>query len=73
MGSVGRALACGCRQLRAGTKTRGRAAECEWLWVSNLTHSAGVRPLMVDCWAPKFLEGLLEELLAALRRDGSRI
>lgn len=63
-----------CLRMQTATKTRGRAAE--WFCVSNLACSPGVRPLMLVCWAPKLLEGLLEELLAALgcaERDGSRI
>lgn len=61
-------------RMQTVTKTRGRAGE--WFCVSNLACSPGVRPLLLVCWAPKFLEGLLEELLAALdcaERDGSRI
>lgn len=62
-------------EMQAVTKARGRAGE--WFCVSNLACTVPASGLScLFAGAPKSLEGLLEELLAALdcaERDGSRI
>ncbi|KAJ4990100.1 hypothetical protein SVAN01_04381 [Stagonosporopsis vannaccii] len=60
--------AAAARRDEQGEGAKGRAGAV--LRFKSRMQSAGVRPLMRACWAPKFREGLLEELLAAMGGTG---